>query len=578
MIRLLRTYLAPYRRWLLAVVVFQAIQAVASLFLPSLNASIIDDGVIKGDTGFIWRTGGIMLGVTAIQAAFAICAVYCAARLAMGFGRDVRAALFHRVTEFSAREVNLFGAPSLITRITNDVQQVQMLVVTVCTMVVAAPITVVFGVMMAMRQDLGMSWLLGVSLPLLVVLLTVIVSRMIPQFRLMQERLDNLNGVLRAQIVGMRVVRAFVREPVEKQRFHHVNEDLTHTSLVAGRLMALMFPTMFLIVNASSVAVIWIGGHRVDSGTTSIGSLVAFLTYLTLIMSAVMMATMGVMMAPRAAVSAERIQDVLDTHSSVIPPADPVTKLAVSGKLELRDVSFHYPGAEHAVLSHISLTCLPGQTTAIIGSTGSGKTSLVNVAARLFDVTAGAVFFDDVDVRDLDPEILWHRIGIVPQRAYLFAGTVASNLRYGKPDATEEELWTALEVAQAADFVRAMPGGLKAPIVQGGLNVSGGQRQRLAIARALVRKPEIYLFDDSFSALDLATDARLRLALEPYAREATVVIVAQRFSSIMHADQILVLEDGEMVGLGTHQQLLETCPTYAEIVESQLGQGQGVPA
>ncbi len=577
MIRLLRTYLAPYHRWLLAVVVFQAIQAVASLFLPSLNASIIDDGVIKGDTGYIWRTGAIMLGVTAVQAAFAIVAVYCAARLAMGFGRDVRTALFRRVIEFSAREVNSFGAPSLITRITNDVQQVQMLVITVCTMVVAAPITVVFGVIMAMRQDLGMSWLLGVSLPLLVVVLTVVVSRMIPQFRLMQERLDSLNGVLRAQIVGMRVVRAFVREPVEEQRFHRVNDELTHTSLVAGRLMALMFPTMFLIVNASSVAVIWIGGHRVDTGTTSIGSLVAFLTYLTLIMSAVMMATMGAMMAPRAAVSAERIQDVLDTFSSVVPPANPVRSLAVRGKLELRDVSFHYPGAEHSVLSHISLTCLPGQTTAIVGSTGAGKTSLINVAARLFDVTSGAVLFDDVDVRELDPEILWHRIGIVPQRAYLFAGTVASNLRYGKPGATEDEIWAALEVAQAADFVRAMPGGLEAPIVQGGLNVSGGQRQRLAIARALVRKPEIYLFDDSFSALDLATDARLRAALQSYARDATVLIVAQRFSSIMHADQILVLDDGEMVGLGTHEELLETCPTYAEIVESQLGEGQEVP-
>ncbi|MCZ2108172.1 MAG: ABC transporter ATP-binding protein/permease [Dehalococcoidia bacterium] len=577
MIRLLRTYLAPYHRWLLAVVVFQAIQAVASLFLPSLNASIIDDGVIKGDTGYIWRTGAIMLGVTAVQAAFAIVAVYCAARLAMGFGRDVRTALFRRVIEFSAREVNSFGAPSLITRITNDVQQVQMLVITVCTMVVAAPITVVFGVIMAMRQDLGMSWLLGISLPLLVIILTVIVSRMIPQFRLMQERLDSLNGVLRAQIVGMRVVRAFVREPVEEQRFHRVNDELTHTSLVAGRLMALMFPTMFLIVNASSVAVIWIGGHRVDTGTTSIGSLVAFLTYLTLIMSAVMMATMGAMMAPRAAVSAERIQDVLDTFSSVVPPANPVRSLAVRGKLELRDVSFHYPGAEHSVLSHISLTCLPGQTTAIVGSTGAGKTSLINVAARLFDVTSGAVLFDDVDVRELDPEILWHRIGIVPQRAYLFAGTVASNLRYGKPGATEDEIWAALEVAQAADFVRAMPGGLEAPIVQGGLNVSGGQRQRLAIARALVRKPEIYLFDDSFSALDLATDARLRAALQSYARDATVLIVAQRFSSIMHADQILVLDDGEMVGLGTHEELLETCPTYAEIVESQLGEGQEVP-
>jgi len=571
--RLLRTYLRPYRRWLLAVLIFQGIQATASLLLPSLNADIIDKGVLRGDTGHIWSIGVAMLGVTAVQATFSIGAVYCAARAAMGFGRDVRAALFHRVTDFSAKEVNFFGAPSLITRITNDVQQVQMLVLMICTMVVAAPMTVVFGVFMAMRQDLGMSWLLAVSLPLLVAILGAIVSRMIPQFRLMQDRLDKINGVLRGQIVGMRVVRAFVREPVEAQRFHNVNEDLTDTSLKAGRLMALMFPTMMLVVNASSIAVIWFGGRRIDSGAMSIGSLVAFLTYLTLIMMAVMMATMAAMMAPRAAVSAERIQEVLDTFSSVIPPSNPVTELATRGRLELRDVGFRYPGAEHAVLDRISFTSLPGQTTAIIGSTGSGKTSLVNVVARLFDVTSGAVLFDGVDVRDLDPEILWHRIGVVPQKPYLFAGTVASNLRYGKPDATEEEIWAALEVAQAADFVRAMPGGLNAEISQGGVNVSGGQRQRLAMARALVRKPEVYLFDDSFSALDLATDARLRAALAPYARDATVIIVAQRFSTITNADQILVLEDGEMVGLGTHAELLQACPTYAEIVASQIGEG-----
>jgi ATP-binding cassette subfamily B multidrug efflux pump len=573
MLTLLRSYLRPYRRWLLGVLVFQAIQAAASLFLPSLNADIIDKGVLRGDTGHIWSIGGTMLVVTAVQAAFSVAAVYCGAKAAMGFGRDVRTALFHRVTDFSAREVNLLGAPSLITRITNDVQQVQMLVLMTCTMVVAAPMTVVFGVFMAMRQDLGMSWLLAVSLPLLMVILSVIISRMVPQFRLMQERLDNINGVLRGQIVGMRVVRAFVREPVETERFHRVNDDLTQTSLKAGRLMALMFPTMMLVVNASSIAVIWFGGHRINTGAMSIGSLVAFLTYLSLIMMAVMMATMVAMMAPRAAVSAERIQEVLDTFSSVVPPTSPVTELVTNGRLELRDVGFRYPGAEHAVLERISFTALPGQTTAIIGSTGSGKTSLVNLAARLFDVTAGEVLFDGVNVRELDPEILWQRIGLVPQQPYLFAGTVASNLRYGKPDATDDEIWTALEVAQAADFVRAMPEGLNAEISQGGVNVSGGQRQRLAMARALVRKPEVYLFDDSFSALDLATDARLRTALRPYTRDASVVIVAQRFSTIMHADQILVLEDGEMIGLGTHAQLIATCPTYAEIVESQIGAG-----
>jgi len=576
MIRLLTTHLRAYRKWLLAVFILQGIQAIASLFLPSLSADIIDRGVIQGDTDYIWRTGGVMLVVTAIQATFAIAAVYCASRLAMGFGRDVRTALFHRVTGFSAKEVNLFGAPSLITRITNDVQQVQMLVLMTCTMVVSAPIVVVFGVFMAMRQDAGMSWLLGVSLPVLVVILSIVVSKMVPQFRMMQERLDNLNGVLRGQITGMRVIRAFVREPVETRRFHEVNQQLTDVSLNAGRLMALMFPTMNLVVTSSSIAVIWIGGHRIQAGDTSIGALVAFLTYLTLIMSAVMMATMTVTMAPRAAVAAGRIQGVLETETSVKPPENPVRDVLARGSLEFRDVTFRYPGAEHAVLEHISFTSLPGQTTAIIGSTGAGKTSMVNLAARLFDVSEGQVLFDGVDVREIDAEILWRRIGVVPQKAYLFAGTVASNLRYGKPDATEEEMWEALEVAQAADFVREMPGGLNADIAQGGVNVSGGQRQRLAMARALVRKPELYLFDDSFSALDLATDARLRAALVPYAKEATVVIVAQRFSSIVHADQIIVLEDGEMVGLGTHEELLETCATYAEIVESQVG--QGVPA
>ncbi len=573
MIQLLRTYLRTYRYWLLAVLVLQAVQATASLLLPTLNADIIDKGVLRGDTGYIWTIGAMMLAVTAVQVVFSVGAVYCASRAAMGFGRDVRAALFQRVVAFSAREVNLFGAPSLITRITNDVQQVQMLVLMTCTMVVAAPLTVVFGVFMAMRQDVGLSWLLAVSLPLLIIILGIIVSRMVPQFQQMQDRLDNINGVLREQIAGMRVVRAFVREPVEEKRFHKVNEDLTETSLNAGRLMALMFPTMMFVVNSSSVAVIWFGAHRINSGAMSVGSLVAFISYLALIMSAVMMATMVSMMAPRAAVSAGRIQDVLATFSSVIPPAVPVTEVLERGRLELRDVGFRYPGAEHAVLQNISFTSLAGQTTAIIGSTGSGKTSLVNVAARLFDVTSGTVLFDGVDVRDLDPDILWHRIGIVPQKPYLFGGTVATNLRYGKPDATEEELWEALEVAQAADFVRAMPGGLDAEISQGGVNVSGGQRQRLAMARALVRKPEIYLFDDSFSALDLATDARLRAALVPYASDATVIIVAQRFSTIMSADQILVLEDGEAVGLGTHEELLKTCPTYAEIVESQVGEG-----
>lgn len=573
MMRLLSTYLRRYRRWLLGVLVFQAIQATASLLLPSLNADIIDKGILKGDIGYIWSLGFVMLGISAIQAVFSVAAVYCGSKAAMGFGRDVRAALFHQVTDFSSQEVNLLGAPSLITRITNDVQQVQMLVLMGCTMVVAAPMTVVFGVFMAMRQDVGLSWLLAVSLPLLMVILGVIISYMVPQFKRMQDRLDAINGVLRGQIIGMRVVRAFVREPVETQRFHRVNEDLTQTSLIAGRLMALMFPTMMLVVNASNIAVVWFGGYRIDNGDMAIGSLVAFITYNSLIMMAVMMATMVAMMAPRAAVSAQRIQEVLATSTSVGPPQVPVSVLPRPGTLEFRNVSFRYPGAEHSVLERITFTALPGQTLAIIGSTGAGKTSLINLAARLFDATTGAVLFDGVDVRELDPDTLWHRIGIIPQKPYLFEGTVASNLRYGKPDATDDEIWKALEVAQAADFVQAMPAGIDAVISQGGLNVSGGQRQRLAIARALVRRPEVYLFDDSFSALDLATDARLRSALVPHTRDAAVLIVAQRVSTIMQANQILVLEDGEAVGLGSHEHLLATCPTYAEIVESQIGEG-----
>jgi ATP-binding cassette subfamily B protein len=570
LIRLLKSHLRVYKRWIWLVIALQGVQAVANLLLPTLNADIIDKGVIRGDNGYIWTIGGLMLAITIVQAVFAALSVYCGAKAAMGFGRDVRASLFNRVTSFSSKEVNLFGAPSLITRITNDVQQVQMLVVMTLTMAIAAPMTVIGGVIMAVRQDVGLSWLLAVAIPLLAIGLGIIVSRMVPQFRLMQERIDGINGVLREQIVGMRVVRAFVREPLEVQRFDGVNAELTDTSLVAGRLMAAMFPVMQMVVNGSSVAIVYFGANRIDSGSMSIGSLVAFLTYFTLILMYVMMANWMAMMTPRAAVSAERIVEVLDTESSVVAPANPVTELRSRGTLEVRDVGFHYPGAEHPVLSDISFTSLPGQTTAIIGSTGSGKTSLVNLVARLFDVTSGAVLMDGVDIRELDPQILWQRIGLVPQRPYLFSGTVASNLRYGKPDATDEELWEALRVAQAADFVAAMPGGLDANIAQGGSNVSGGQRQRLAIARALVRKPDIYLFDDSFSALDVATDARLRAALVPFTEESTVLVVAQRVSTIRNADRIIVLEDGVIDGIGTHHELLQSCATYREIVESQM--------
>jgi ATP-binding cassette subfamily B multidrug efflux pump len=568
--RLLRTHLAPYTRLLVAVVVLQAGQTIAALFLPSLNADIIDNGVATGDTAYIWQHGGIMLGVSLIQIVLTIAAVYVGSQAAMGFGRDLRAALFHQVTDFSAREVAQFGAPSLITRITNDVQQVQILVMMTCTLLVAAPITVVGGTVMALREDVGLSAVLVVSIPILLVTIGSIISRMLPTFRRMQDQIDVINRVLREQITGIRVVRAFVRESDEAARFRRGNEDLTASALTGGRLMGLMFPTVIVIVNLSSVAVLWMGAGRVDSGDLQIGSLIAFLSYLTQILMAVMMATYMAALVPRASVSADRIQDVLDTSSSVVPPASPVVPTAVRSSLELRDVGFHYPGAEHAVLSGVSFRCEAGTTTAIVGSTGSGKTTLVNLVARLFDVTAGSVEIDGVDVRDLDPQHLWSRIGLVPQKPYLFSGTVASNLRYGLQSATDDELWEALTIAQAADFVAAMPGGLDAVIAQGGSNVSGGQRQRLAIARALVRKPDLYLFDDSFSALDLATDARLRAALAPSTRDAAVIVVAQRVSTIAGADQILVLEDGEVVGLGTHEVLRLTCPTYEEIVASQL--------
>ncbi|WP_433389912.1 ABC transporter ATP-binding protein [Micromonospora sp. KLBMP9576] len=567
--RLLRTHLRPYHRPLAAVVLLQFVGTMASLYLPSLNADIIDQGVAVGDTAYILRTGGWMLAVSLVQIACSIVAVYLGARTAMAFGRDVRSALFGHVNRFSAREVGRFGAPSLITRNTNDVQQVQMLVLLSCTMLVAAPIMCVGGVVMALREDVGLSWLMLVSVPVLAVALWLIIRRMVPGFRLMQARIDTVNRVLREQITGIRVVRAFVREPYETRRFAVANADLTATALRTGRLMALIFPVVMLVLNVSSVAALWFGAQRVDDGAIQIGALTAFLQYLMQILMAVMMATFMLMMVPRAAVCAERIVEVLDTDSSVVPATDPVTEVTSRGELELRDVGFQYPGAAEPVLRDMSFRVTPGTTTAIIGSTGAGKTTLLSLVPRLVDVTAGAVLVDGVDVRDLAPDELWRRIGLVPQRPYLFTGTVASNLRYGNPDATDAELWDALEIAQARDFVEAMPDGLESPIAQGGTNVSGGQRQRLAIARALVRRPEIYLFDDSFSALDLGTDARLRAALRPVTSDAAVVIVAQRVSTIIGADQIVVLESGGVVGIGRHDELLKTCPTYAEIVASQ---------
>ena len=569
LVRLLTRYLRPYRRWLAAVVALQLISTLAALYLPSLNADIIDNGVARGDTGYILRLGGWMLGVSVVQIVGAVVAVYFGSRSAMSFGRDLRASLFDRVGSFSARELSHFGAPSLITRNTNDVQQVQMLVVMACTLMVGAPIMCVGGIIMAMRQDIGMSWLLAVSVPVLAVLIWLIVRRMVPQFRLMQTRIDTVNRVLREQISGIRVVRAFVREPQEEQRFGVANDELTETSVRAGRLMVLMFPTVMLVLNVSSVAVLWVGAGLIDDGSTQIGALTAFLTYLAQILMSVMMASFMLMMVPRAAVCADRIEEVLDTPSSVVAPDEPVEP-TLHADVEFRDVSFHYPGAAAPVLCEITMRVRAGTTTAIVGSTGSGKTTLLSLIPRLFDATGGQVLVDGADVRELDPEALWARIGLVPQKAYLFSGTVASNLRYGDPDATDDDLWAALEVAQARDFVTAMPGGLDAPIAQGGSNVSGGQRQRLAIARALVRRPEVYLFDDSFSALDLGTDARLRAALRPVTRDAAVVVVASRISTISAADQIVVLDAGRIVGVGTHEQLLTDCPTYREIVDSQL--------
>ena len=533
LIRLLRENLRPYGRALLLVVVLQLAGTMASLYLPSLNADIIDSGIVRGDTDYILRTGGWMLLVTLIQMLCSVAAVYHGSRTAMGFGQDVRAAIFHRVGEFSAREVNRFGAPSLITRNTNDVQQVQMLVLLTCTMLVAAPIMCVGGVVMALREDVGLSWLMAVCVPVLVLAIGAVIVRMVPQFRVMQARIDVVNRILREQITGIRVVRAFVREPQETERFRAANAELTDVATSVGRLQALIFPIVMLVLNISSVAVLYFGAGRVDTGAMQVGALTAFLSYLMQILMAVMMATFMAIMVPRAAVCAERIIEVLDTESSVAPPVRPVTPVRADGRLEFDRVGFAYPGAAAAVLSDITFSALPGRTTAIIGSTGAGKTTLVSMVPRLFDAATGAVRVDGVDVRELDPEELWRRIGLVPQRPYLFTGTVASNLRYGSPDATDAELWAALEIAQGRDFVAAMPDGLDAPIAQGGTNVSGGQRQRLAIARALVRRPEIYLFDDAFSALDLSTDARLRAALRPVVANATVLVVAQRVSTII---------------------------------------------
>lgn len=570
--KLLRTQLAPYKGTLLAICFFQLVQTLAALALPSINADIINKGVVLGDTGYIWSRGGVMLAVSAVQITFNIVAVYFGARAAATFGRDVRKALFHRVTSFSTQDVAEFGAPSLITRITNDVLQVQTLVVMTATLAVAAPIMMIGGVVMALREDVGLSTILVVAVPVLAGAVGLIVVRMVPRFRVMQDQIDSLNQLLREQITGIRVIRAFVRERQEEHRFELANDELTHTSLKAGRLIAMMFPTIIIVLNISSIAAVWVGAHRIESGAIQIGALIAFLTYLVQILMAVMMGSFVAIMVPRAAVCADRIQEVLDRQPSIAAPAEPTDWVQGERSLEFQNVDFVYPGAQEPVLCGVSFRVEAGQTLAIIGSTGSGKTTLLNLIPRLMEVSAGSVLVNGVDVREVAPERLWSRIGLIPQKPFLFSGTVASNLRFANPDAPEDRLWQALSVAQAADFVAAMPGGLEAPIVQGGANVSGGQRQRLSIARAIVHEPEILIFDDSFSALDLATDARLRTALGPVTNDAIKVIVAQRVSTIAEADQILVLEDGHVMGKGTHNELLLSCETYREIVESQMAE------
>ncbi|MEO6789601.1 MAG: ABC transporter ATP-binding protein [Ornithinibacter sp.] len=567
--RLVRTHLRPYAGLLAVLLALQLAGTLASLYLPSLNGRIIDEGVAVGDTGFIVRAGAAMLAVSLVQIVATISATRIGALSAASMGRDVRAAVFHRVGDFSAQELSRFGAPTLISRSTNDVTQVQQVVYMFLAIMVSAPIMMVGGIFMALREDVGLSWLVAIAVPALAIAVGLVIARMIPHFQAMQKAVDSVNRILREQITGIRVVRAFVREDVERERFAEANRTYTGTALAVGRLMALAFPIVMVIFNASTVAVLWFGAHRVEGGQMQIGSLTAFMAYLIQILMSVMMATFMSMMIPRASVSAGRIQEVLDTDSSVLPPIVPVPIPGGRTSIELRGVTFAYPGAEVPVLREVSMLAEPGTTTAIVGSTGAGKTTLVGLIPRLHDVTSGQVLLGGVDIRDAALQDLWSRFGLVPQKPYLFTGTVASNLRFGDEDATDEQLWDALRVAQAEDFVRAMPGGLEAPIAQGGTNVSGGQRQRLAIARALVRRADVYLFDDAFSALDVATDARLRAALRPVTRDAVVIVVAQRISSIVGADRIVVLDDGAVVGTGTHEELLGSCSTYREIVQSQ---------
>jgi ABC-type multidrug transport system fused ATPase/permease subunit len=577
LLALVRRYVRPYRRLIAAVMVLQIISTLASLYLPTVNAAIIDDGVARGDTALISRLGLVMLAVTGVQGICAIGAVYFGSRTGMGFGRDVRSAMFRHVTTFSDSETARFGAPSLLTRSTNDVQQIQVLIQMTATVLVTAPIMCVGGIIMAIHQNAGLSWLLVISVPVLVVANYLIVSRMLPIFRSMQQRIDVINRVLREQLSGIRVVRAFAREPFERERFAAANHAVSDAALAAGRWQALMLPVTTLTINISSVALIWFGGLRIDAGQMQVGSLIAFLSYFMQILMAVLMATLILVILPRASVCAERITEVLDTQAAITSPSSPRRPAGgISGIVTMEDVSFSYPGAERPVLEGVSFTAYPGTTTAIVGGTGSGKSTLVSLICRLYDVTSGSVRVDDVDVRDYDTEYLWSTVGLVPQRGYLFSGTVSDNLHYGKSDATEDEQWAALRVAAADDFVADHPDGLDMRVAQGGINFSGGQRQRMAIARAVIRQPAIYLFDDAFSALDARTDARVRTNLRDVSASSTVIVVAQRISTVIHADQIIVVDGGRVVGTGRHDELLNDCPAYAEFVDSQsVGAGVG---